>query len=196
MSEMRLVIRDAGRAIYGNIHGHICETAVAALIAEPETIEELDLAMQRFAAPSLGGHFGGFHSGEDDQPYDAGALVIDLAARLVACESSYFAPSTEGWVAYNDGHAATDIGVRYHLSDEWELTGDLLTWRGRAESRRRDRQANPPIDARAVLYGQAMVEFIAGECLAAFAGRPTPVEAEGDREQVRQIHIKWMMSPR
>ena len=48
MSELRLNILDPGRAICGTIHGSVADAAVAALSAEPETIEELQDAVARF----------------------------------------------------------------------------------------------------------------------------------------------------
>ena len=48
MSEVRLVIRDASRTISGTPHGAFADAVVAALSAEPETIEELDAAVERF----------------------------------------------------------------------------------------------------------------------------------------------------
>ncbi len=51
MSEVRLIIRDAKRDIFGDCHGSVAERVVAALSAEPESIEELALAMERFEAP-------------------------------------------------------------------------------------------------------------------------------------------------
>ena len=41
MSEVRLVLRDRERDLSGTVHGSLAQCAVAALSAEPETIEEL-----------------------------------------------------------------------------------------------------------------------------------------------------------
>jgi hypothetical protein len=202
VSEVRLVIRDAQREISGEAHGSLAECVVAALSAEPETIDELGLALERFVAPRREGHFGLFRPGVNEQAGDAGVVIIDLAARLVACESTYFDPGREGYVAYHDGQGATDVDVRYHLSEDWEFTEDLDSWRQRAERRRRARLEMPPLDARAVLYGRPMLEFIARECPAAFGGRPeaagpdSPGRQDEEDDLVRQIHVKWMMTAR
>jgi hypothetical protein len=201
MSQLRLVIRDAQRDISGDEHGSVAQAVVAALSAEPETIEELGLAMERFDAPPESGRFAHFRDDVDDRPYDAGVMVVDLAARLVACASTYCDPGPHGYVTYHDGHSATDMHFHYNLSEDWEFTNDMDSWRGLADERRRARRANPPLDARAVLYGQPLLEFVARECLAV-AGTPRPIDgatdAEYDKEYAlsRAIHVKWMMTAR
>src|SRR5687768_13277997 len=94
----------------------------AALSAEPETIAELASALTRYIKP-LDDHspFASFHSSInganhpqlDTEPWDAGIVVIDLAARIVASESIYSAPGPSGDVHYHDGTASTDIHVHY-----------------------------------------------------------------------------------
>jgi hypothetical protein len=85
MSEVQVCIRDARRDIESTWHGSMVDGTIAALSAEPETIEELDQALARFVRPGAGSFFRGFHAGTNDQPYDAGLVIIDLAARLVVC---------------------------------------------------------------------------------------------------------------
>ena len=98
MSETRLIVRDARREIHGTLHGSFADAAVAALSAEPETIEELDTAIERFQRPGEWSFFRGFQPEADDEPYDAGIVIIDLAARLVVVESTYSAPGATGSV--------------------------------------------------------------------------------------------------
>ena len=83
MSVVRLIIRDLDRSIYSDQHGGFADSVIAALSADPHTIEELDTAIERFIAPSEWSYFRGFGEGLDDEPVDAGLVVIDLAARLV-----------------------------------------------------------------------------------------------------------------
>jgi hypothetical protein len=59
MSDVRLVIRDAQRDIYANCDEEFAECVVAALSAEPETIEELDVALERYVTPGEGSNFRG-----------------------------------------------------------------------------------------------------------------------------------------
>lgn len=221
MSELQLNIRDAQREITGRIHASVADRAVAALSADPETIEELEAALDRFTARTDGGHFGWFRRGLIETPWDAGVMVIDLAARLVAYESTYSAPSARDQVQYHDGQQATDLWIDYHLAADWLILSNsqFPCWAGHAEDRRRDRAANPSLDARAVLYGLPLLKHIATESFATFQGVPAapfpnedlpwPLEgAEGEAEkkrreayhaeydQVKEIHIRWMMTPR
>lgn len=208
MSEVRQVIRDARRDVSGTWHGSMAERLVAALSAEPETIEELDAALARFiqpdcdrvavAEPASGSarpalpsdalaepvahrrsFFGSFSAGIKDQPWDAGVVVVDLAARLVVYETKYASLGPEGYVTYHDGHAATEHHLRYHLPDDWMFVSNMQSdWRSLADTRRSERLALPPLDVRDVVYGRAMIEFVATECLATFQQRDSaPVVA-------------------
>src|SRR5688572_31498563 len=80
MSEVRLIVRDARRQINGTCHGATADRVVAALSTEPETIEEVETGMARFAAPEARPVFRCFGGSIDEEPYDAGLVVIDLAA--------------------------------------------------------------------------------------------------------------------
>src|SRR5262249_11211367 len=160
----RLVIRDASRDIHGTIHGSSADAVVAALSSEPETIEELDAAIERFHKSDGRSFFGWFRRGTSDEPYDAGLVIVDLAARLIAYESTYSAPSLEGHVAYHDGHSATRHSLRFHLPNDWKITSQIEGWESLADERRRERSADPPYDMRAILCGRPLLEFLATGC--------------------------------
>lgn len=51
MSEVTLNVLDASRAVHGRVHGGVADRLVAALSADPETIEELEAALARFQKP-------------------------------------------------------------------------------------------------------------------------------------------------
>ena len=122
MSEIKLNLTDAQHIMHGTIHGSIADRAVAALSAEPETIAELEAALARYMKPDTTfGPFATFHETAeiDEQPWDAGIVIIDLAARIVASESTYSQPGAQGQVSYHDGVSATDITVLYRIPDDW-----------------------------------------------------------------------------
>jgi hypothetical protein len=203
MSKVKLVIRDGQREIEANRKDWFAESVVAALSAEPETIEELDQALERFIARREKSYFEGFIRDGDHRPYDGGRVVIDLPARLVACDSGYACPESEGRVRYRDGRGATDLQVRYHLSEDWLLKEEAAGWRELAEKRRRQRSLSDRLDARVVLYGDPLLEFVARECFETFrdAG-PAPRQNDSDPayqaeyDQLKDIHVRWMMTPR
>ncbi|MFZ0426594.1 MAG: hypothetical protein WAO20_00640 [Acidobacteriota bacterium] len=203
MSEVRLVIRDAERDIHADRHGSFADAVIAALSAEPETIEELEVALERFIARGKEAYFRGFASGVRDEPYDAGLVIIDLAARLVVCDSTYSAARLEGAVEYHDGKGATEVPVRFHLSDGWYVTEDVFGWSRLAENRRQSRRLAPRVDVRDVVYGKPLLQFIVERCFEAFqdqgaAAEPDEADPQYQREYdiLRDIHAQWLMTPR
>src|ERR1700686_2199820 len=108
MSEVRLVVREARRDWSGTIHGSCADRAIAALSADPVTLEELEVATARFAKPIPERRFfANLTPGLRDEPHDAGLVVVDLVARLVASASSYSSAGKDGIVEYHDGRSCT-----------------------------------------------------------------------------------------
>ena len=163
MSEIKLNLLDSHTLLVGTVHGSVGDRLVAALSAEPETIEELEAAFKRFEKD--GEIFGiptrRHERGEiDDRPWDAGILVIDLAARIVACESTYSLPSRDGIVEYHNGHHCTEFGLHYRLSDDWLILRSIEDYQVRCKHQLKKRAAETPLDARAILYGKPLLDFI------------------------------------
>ena len=214
MSEMTFVILDEHRAIHSQQHGSLLDRLVASLNAEPETIEELEAAVGRFVARVVA-PFARWHAGTCDEPYDAGIAIVDLAARLVVTQSTYSAPGPSGQVFYRDADRDLEAWLPYHVSDDWRFVRDVDTWEGLADSRRRDRQPAPRLDARQVLYGR-VAEFVVAECigargptppggtwispegwsLTALPERAKPGNAIESADAVAEIHARWLMTPR
>ncbi len=205
MSELKLNLIDTDRVLHGTIHGAVAERCVAALSAEPETLGELETALARYMKPrGSDGEFASFRSSAfadpsssmssdnfDLEPYDAGIIVIDLAARIVASESSYSQPGPEGTVDYHDGRAATEISIRYRVPDDWLFVNSLDAWQWSRDRRVRERAARPPIDTRAILFGRPLLEFLVE------AVRETPVEKDETRaKHTSAIHARWLLTSR
>ncbi len=196
MSYVRVNIADAQGSVSGDLHGSMTDPLVAALTAEPESIDEFKTAFQRFVkAESDWSPFRGFVASPNLEPYDAGILCIDLAARLIGVESTYSSPSAEGNVrvpnelSENDfADDQGDIYVPYRLPDDWRIVYSIPEYEGLAVRRREERAADRPFDARPVLFGRPMVTFMVSELLAA--------EDLEDEELFSNIHAKWLVSPR
>ncbi|HKZ78240.1 MAG TPA: hypothetical protein VJ124_07930 [Pyrinomonadaceae bacterium] len=168
MSEIKLNLIDADEILVGTTHGSVGDRCVAALAAEPETIAELEAALARYMKPTDDrSAFASFRSYSkiDEEPWDAGILVIDLAARIVASESTYSQPGLTGQVHYHDGNCATDVAVVYRLPEDWVFLDSTAAYEALRDKRRQRRAATPPLDARAVLYGRPLLEFLARECM-------------------------------
>ena len=221
MSEVRLVVRDTMRDISGNCHGSLADRVIAALSAEPETIDELDLAIERFHHRSEDRKFlCWFSPGVRDEPWDAGLVIVDLAARLIAYESTYSSPGRSGSVHYHDGTSATRTEIGFHLPDDWVISSDVLCWETRAKELRQRRLADPPLDTRAVFYGPPLLEFIASHCFNKFGKKQPNGECQSadrelnageqtdgaqddpdryrdpDYDLIREIHALWLTTPR
>src|SRR5687767_5395611 len=128
MSEVNLNLIDTHSILHGRIHGSIADAAVAALSAEPETIAELDNALTRYIKPiTADSMFASFHTSSevDDVSWDAGVVIIDLAARIVAAESTYSMPGPDGEVRYHDGTQATEVAVLYRVPADWNFVYSL-----------------------------------------------------------------------
>lgn len=52
MSEVKLVIRDANKDRSGTVHGSVAEWFIAALSADPVSLTELNVTVDRFALES------------------------------------------------------------------------------------------------------------------------------------------------
>ena len=121
MSEVRLVVRELERDWSGTVHGGFADRTIAALSADPMTLEELEIAAAQFARPTptpSGRLFANLRPGLCDEPYDAGLVVVDLVARLVVVDSTYSSPGKKGVVEYHDGQRSTETGLQYHLADD------------------------------------------------------------------------------
>ena len=215
MSQIAMTIADRRRALHGRPHGSFADVVVAALSAEPETIEELGAALARFVEPARREELAAWSPGTCDEPFDAGICIVDLAARLVVVQSTYSSPGPKGEVLHPDPQKDRDVWLPYHVSDDWEFSAEVQGWAQLAEARRGRRAATPPLDARAVLYAE-VAGFLVGECLAArgeeagdtdwsppegwslreLPERAAQSEKPRAEDAVAEIHARWLMTPR
>lgn len=198
MSEVRLNIIASKHAIHGTTHGSVADAIVAALSAEPETIAELETALQRFIKPVDDRRpFASFYAGTDEEAWDAGIVIVDLAARVVAVESSYSAPQNQGELQYHDGTKATDVALFYRVPNDWLFVYSIDEYKSVRDKRRASHADAPPLDVRQVLYGPAMIEFIVNECYAAKVAQTSICDSDDPNpdDTVAAIHAAWLMSP-
>jgi hypothetical protein len=229
MSEVKLNLVDAERVLHGTIHGSIADACVAALSAEPETIAELEAALARyiklrdadgyftwftathhpanFRSPSDNSETGhSFSVALDAEPWDAGIVVVDLPARIVATQSTYSQPGPEGEVFYHDGHALTDIPILYRLPDDWLFVNSVDAYQWSREGRVLERAARPACDFRPILFGRPLLQFIVNAYLslpgeiASLLSSPAEVDDEAEQDalakQISTIHARWLLTPR
>jgi hypothetical protein len=186
MSEVKLVIRDVNEDRSGTVHGAVAEWFIAALSADPVSIAELDAAVDRFALESPAqGHFPHFGHRLDPEPWDAGLVVIDLAARLVVINSTYSSPGRSGTVTRHNVESGEDgsVCLRYRIAEEWMFTDDAMNWGEIARTRRQQRTDQPVTDLREIFYGEPMLRFIVNGCRRQFARRD---------EITGRVHLEWI----
>ena len=163
MSEVKLNLVDGQQILVGTVHGSIADACIAALSAEPETIAELEAALARYVKQvDQFGPSRSFRSRAeiDTESWDAGVVIIDLEMRVVAAESSYSHPHPEGEVFYHNGTQSTDVSVLYRVPKDWRFFNSLIGYETSRQRRAQERTACLPLDARRVLYGRALLEFI------------------------------------
>lgn len=188
MSEIRINIITSSQTISGNIHGSFGDVLVASLTFEPETIKELETAIQRFIPQeSDWSFFRFFRKYENFEPYDAELLVIDLSAKVIMADSTYSYYSKEGTIRIktNDNE---NFGLPYKLSDDWKYVRSMPEFEGISSNRREWFRHNLPFDARQVLFGKPLCEFIVTEYLAN--------KDRAEEDLFTEIHAKWLMIDR
>ncbi|HKQ76627.1 MAG TPA: hypothetical protein VJ810_23230 [Blastocatellia bacterium] len=198
VNEVAVTIIDADRAMHDAMPTGMADVVLAALTAEPETLEELEVAVGRYDRPVVNhGFLKHLNSGVSEKPWDAGLIIVDLPARLIvaATEPALYEPDVHGFALYcpdppPDSSEVSEedlVWLPFRLSKDWLLIRSLEDWRAVSEQRRRARAGIPLFDARSVLFGKVS-EFIAGQCrVARGAGMDDPIAA---------IHEGWLMTPR
>ncbi|HUS08944.1 MAG TPA: hypothetical protein VMZ30_00665 [Pyrinomonadaceae bacterium] len=228
MSEVKLNLVEMDRVFHGTIHGSVVDACIAALSAEPETVAELEAALARYIKPcDANSCFASFHSemfstrygspsdevetaaslrsAFDIEPWDAGIVVIDFAARIVASESSYSQLDPEGEVFYHDGEALTDMPVLYRVPQDWLFVTSVDAWQWSRQRRISERTANPVVDARPILFGRPLLQFVVNACRSlpkhplVVSGPQVGLTATDDdalAKQISAIHARWLLTPR
>jgi len=118
-------------------------------------------------------------------------MVIDLAGKIVAVDSTYSSYSKEGSIRVSDelaGVEGAQFDLPFSLSDDWKFVYSMPEYEGVASCRREKRAGRSRLDARAVFYGEPLLRFIVEEMRDA--------ADFGDEDLFTEIHAKWMMSPR
>jgi len=190
MSEVKLVIRDANEDRSGTVHGSVAEWFIAALSADPFSLTEMDAAIDRFALElPARGHFPYFRHAVDADPWDAGLVVIDMAARLVVIDSSYSSPGRRGVITRHNIESVEGgtVFLSYRLADDWLFVRDAMSWEGTARMRRLERANQPVTDLREIFYGEPMLRSIIHGCRRQFAQR---------NEITKRVHLEWIESRR
>lgn len=182
MNEVRLNVRDFDHDTCAICSLDFAERVIAALSADPATLEELGAALERFIEPDHEGFFSKFRTGLDDSSNGPAVIVIDLAARIVVADASCYGAKHTGSVRYLDEECCSNVNVRFHLADEWKFSNDISAWRSLAGRIREERADWHTHDVRSVLYGKPLLDFLAEQCFEIFPRREQIAQAARSRQ--------------
>ena len=103
MKQILLTIRDEGRAVHRLVAEEVVDVVIAALGAEPDTVEELESALARYMGPGDERRFlRRWPDGVGTVTESRQACVVDLPGRLVVASSARLLPEHDGLVTYVD----------------------------------------------------------------------------------------------
>lgn len=155
MLQTTVSLIEAERAVHLVMHDGLADILLAALCAEPTTIDELRLAMGRFVDPDVVDQiFSRTEPGVATRQESGGHLLVELTARLVV--NGTVAPEMPrvGSVLSCDAESTLDRWLPYRIPELWQTTTDTRRWRELADRRRPQFSPEQTRDYRSVLYGE------------------------------------------
>jgi hypothetical protein len=171
--------------------------ALAAIAARPETLEEMAEAMRRYLPQYQLRDVG--HDATDFATADAANgpwCLIDLVGRTAVAGGGFELPEPfEAFQADDEDDVQGGFPIVWlDTPADWsfeQADGDWLPMvSARAEAAQPQR-----LDARAVLFGPPLLQFLAERVRVAAAGEGAPGE-ERQLKVARQIHAEWLMTAR
>jgi len=168
---------------------------LGALSAEPETLEELTLAIKRYLpnfeladdlrATSIE------QAAADEMPW----CCVDLIGRTALAGGGFELPDKNG--AYQPFEDEEVDGCRVVWLDtpaDWHFGAADIDWLSLVTQR----AGAPPsrcIDTRAVLFGQPLLDFLV-QRVAAAGEVSADLDDEQQSQRIRSIHAEWLMTER
>lgn len=187
MDEFELVLVDSHRFLIGRMNRSFGQACLASLAAEPETLDEFKLAFERYRKwPRDTRSFDRFTTlwGVEVVPGCKERLIIDLPARIVACEAVASSIGPRGQVFVS---GAVQIPIPFCLSKAWLFLDSAQKYHAIRCQRERERMEQLQFDARSVLYGSALLDWIT---------RSIEKETDSLFNNVSKLHCRWLTSSR
>lgn len=161
MLQTTVSLIDAERAVHLVIHDGLADILLAALSAEPTTIDELRLAMGRFIDPEVVEQiFSRIEPGIATRHESGGHLLVELTARLVVNGTTAPEMPRVGSVLSCDAETTLDRWLPYRIPELWQTTTDARHWRELADRRRPQFSPDQTRDYRLVLYGELAAALV------------------------------------
>lgn len=195
---VRLTIRAGGQVMSWPVNEWSTLMALAALSAEPETMDEFFVALRRYQPDHRWDERGEPASIEEALGSDEPSCLIDLDSHSVLAGGGFELPERHGaYQADEDDQAPGFHVVWLVMPDDWLFERGAADWLSMISERVRVVAERTRIDTRAVLFGTPMLEFVAASVLAEVeAAEVEAVDDERRDERIRAIHADWLMTPR
>ncbi len=167
---------------------------LAALSAEPESFAELAQAVRRYQPEhqlfDQVRQSGELYGNAADGPW----CLIDLLGRTVIAGAGFELPDPRGaFKADADDHAEGFPIVWLDTPEDWLFRQAGDDGRALVAARASARAAASRVDARAVLCGLPLLEYVAENVLAATAARADQLPKQ---EWARALHAQWLLTAR
>jgi hypothetical protein len=204
MEMRRLTVATLEGMWTGEVDSWTSLVVLAALSAEPESLSELAAAVRRYQPehqlfkldqltaqlplPSPLPDPGRGWGRGDDRPW----CWIDLVGRTVVAGQGFELPEPRGAYEVDENDQAEGFPIVWlDTPADWLFRQAGDDWRAMVAARRSG--AAPRLDARAVLFGKPLLEFVADQVLRATANTP---DQTGEGALARALHIQWLMTAR
>lgn len=170
---------------------------LAALAADPETLDELAAAARRYQPEHRLLEEGQPVTEIADAQWDSGPwCFVDLIGRCVIAGNDFDLPNPgRGYRAHDDEETNGFPTVWLDLKADWAFHVAEPDWRADVNSRFETAAARPPVDARAVLFGPPLLKYVV-ERVAAYRREHSGDDTDRDTDCARRIHADWLMTPR
>lgn len=200
MKKIRTIVRDGeGNTWTGVLYLESAERLIGSLSSDPNTMTELVAGFQQFEQPgfsyTLAEGLIGFQATLVQKPLGAGMLLLDLAGKRIAYEASDWVAYDDGEVNFHDGQAQSAIMVPYRLHEDWEVSNTLEDWERISKSRAKRFKGNQ-LEARAVLYGPALMRHIVSQVRLWIPEIADLHDYDEVWEAMNEIHEAWILSER
>jgi hypothetical protein len=170
--------------------------AIAALAAEPETLSEWFTAMRRYQ-PEHELHLTGSEiQSLDEASSDEAWCLVDLAAKIVLSGGGYDLPDPRGAYETNEEEDPKGFPIVWlDTPGHWQFSRASVDWQDEIARRITLAKQRPLIDARGVLFGRPLFEFLAEQIILATSA--SPCRGRKDQQDLsRAIHAQWLMTAR
>ena len=181
-------VADSRRTISRCLHRDLAAAVVAALAADPGTIEELQSSLVRYLpAPAATTFFEDWND-EFFESKEMTTIIVDLPSRFYSASDEVYLPAPCGVVSYVSPDLSCDYELPYTLGKDWLRHVDWNNWMEVRDQRLNEHLGLTRVTRREVLYQQATT-FIARRLVEMWAGDDHQPRAHTSRRRSIGVRI-------